>query len=60
MLELGSVRIKPPDDTNIIVGQAHFMETTEDMYDAVANAVLQVPSLRKRRTLLDYAAEKAS
>ena len=34
MLELESVRLKFPDDTNIIVGQTHFIKT-EDMYGTV-------------------------
>ena len=32
MLELESVRLKFPEDTNIIVGQTHFIKTAEDMY----------------------------
>ena len=41
MLELESVRIKFPEDTNIIVGQTHFIKTAEDMYEAVVNTVPQ-------------------
>jgi hypothetical protein len=32
MLEPESVRLKFPEDTNIIVGQTHFIKTAEDMY----------------------------
>jgi len=35
MLELKSVRMEFPADTNIIVGQAHFIKTVEDLYEAV-------------------------
>ena len=35
MIELESVRMKFPEDTNIIVGQTHFIKTAEDMYEAV-------------------------
>ena len=41
MLELESVRMKFPEDTNIIVGQTHFIKTAEDLYEAVVNAVPQ-------------------
>lgn len=41
MLELESVRLLYPEDTNIIVGQTHFIKTAEDMYEAVVNTVPQ-------------------
>jgi len=41
MLELESVRMEVPSDANIIVGQAHFIKTAEDMYEAVVNTVPQ-------------------
>jgi adenosine/AMP kinase len=41
MLEFESVRMQFPEDTNIIVGQAHFIKTAEDMYEAVVNTVPQ-------------------
>jgi adenosine/AMP kinase len=41
MLELESVRLQFPEDTNIIVGQTHFIKTAEDMYEAVVNTVPQ-------------------
>ena len=34
-------RMKFPEDTNIIVGQTHFIKTAEDMYEAVVNTVPQ-------------------
>src|SRR5438034_9576176 len=39
MIELESVRMKFPEDTNIIIGQTHFIKTAEDMYEAVVNTV---------------------
>ena len=41
MIEFESVRMKFPEDTNIIVGQTHFIKTAEDMYEAVVNTVPQ-------------------
>jgi hypothetical protein len=41
MLEFESVRLQFPEDTNIIVGQTHFIKTAEDMYEAVVNTVPQ-------------------
>ena len=41
MLEFESVRLEFPADTNIIVGQTHFIKTVEDMYEAVVNTVPQ-------------------
>ena len=42
MLEFESVRIQFPSDTNIIVGQSHFIKTVEDIYEAVVCTVPQV------------------
>ena len=36
MLEIKSVRMEFPADANIIVGQAHFIKTVEDLYEAIA------------------------
>jgi uncharacterized protein len=41
MLEIKSVRMEVPADGNIIVGQAHFIKTVEDLYEAMATAVPQ-------------------
>jgi uncharacterized protein len=41
MLEFESVRLEFPADTNIIVGQTHFIKTAEDLYEAVVNTVPQ-------------------
>lgn len=36
MIELLSVPMEMPDETNIVIGQAHFIKTVEDIYEAVA------------------------
>lgn len=32
-LQLKVVKIRPPEGTNIIIGQSHFIKTTEDIYE---------------------------
>lgn len=39
MAEIKSVNIEKPDDVNIIIGQAHFIKTVEDIYETLVNAV---------------------
>ena len=41
MLQLDSVRADFPSDTNIIIGQSHFIKTVEDLYEAVVGTVPQ-------------------
>jgi len=41
MLELQAVRMDFPAETNIIVGQSHFIKTVEDLYEAVSTTVPQ-------------------
>lgn len=41
MLEMKAVRMEVPTDTNIIVGQSHFIKTVEDLYEAVSTTVPQ-------------------
>lgn len=38
-MELKVVRIEKPDDVNIILGQAHFIKTVEDIHEALVNTV---------------------
>ena len=38
-MELKAVKIKRPDDTNIILGQSHFIKTVEDLQEALVNSV---------------------
>lgn len=39
MLELKLVKIKKPDELNIILGQSHFIKTVEDLYECLVNNV---------------------
>jgi adenosine/AMP kinase len=41
MLELNAVRMEVPDESNIIIGQTHFIKSVEDIYEAVVNTVPQ-------------------
>ena len=41
MLQLESVRAEFPSDSNIIIGQSHFIKTVEDLYEAVVGTVPQ-------------------
>lgn len=38
-MEIETVRIRIPDDSNVIVGQSHFIKTAEDLYEALVNTV---------------------
>ncbi len=39
MLELKLVKIKKPDEVNLILGQSHFIKTVEDLYEVLVNNV---------------------
>lgn len=38
-VEIGVVWVEKPADANLILGQAHFIKTVEDLYEAVAGSV---------------------
>jgi len=38
-MELKTVRMEFPEDTNIIIGQTHFIKTAEDLYEVMVNAI---------------------
>lgn len=38
-MELTSVRMEIPEGANVILGQAHFIKTAEDLFEAVVNTV---------------------
>jgi len=38
-MEFKSVRIKKPDEVNLILGQSHFIKTVEDLYEVLVNNV---------------------
>ncbi len=39
MLKFTALKIQPPPDTNLVLGQAHFIKTAEDLYEALVNSV---------------------
>jgi uncharacterized protein len=39
LLTFTSFKIIPPQNSNIILGQAHFIKTAEDLYEAIVNSV---------------------
>lgn len=41
-MELLSVRLEIPENTNIIMGQSHFIKTVEDLYEAIVHTVPQM------------------
>lgn len=38
-MELEAVKIKKPQDVNVVIGQSHFIKTVEDLYETVKNGV---------------------
>jgi uncharacterized protein len=38
-MEITSVKIEKPEETNFILGQAHFIKTVEDIHEAMVSAV---------------------
>lgn len=42
MAEIKSVAVRKPADVNIIIGQAHFIKSVEDIYEAVVQANSQM------------------
>jgi len=38
-MELKTAAIERPDDTNVILGQSHFIKTVEDMYELLVSSV---------------------
>lgn len=41
-MELKIVKIKKPEDVNIILGQSHFIKTVEDLYEALIGSSPQI------------------
>ena len=37
-MNLSSVAIEKPDDLNVVIGQAHFVKTVEDLYEALVGS----------------------
>ncbi|MCX5714362.1 MAG: adenosine-specific kinase [Candidatus Omnitrophica bacterium] len=42
MLEFKAVKIKKPDEVNLILGQSHFIKSVEDIYEALVGNVPQI------------------
>jgi adenosine/AMP kinase len=40
-VEITSVKLEIPEDCNVILGQTHFIKTTEDLYEILATTVPQ-------------------
>ena len=38
-MELKTVKVKNPEELNIIIGQSHFVKTVEDIYEAMVSTV---------------------
>ncbi len=38
-MEIKVVKIKKPDETNLILGQSHFIKTVEDLHEAIVTTV---------------------
>ncbi len=38
-MELKTVKIEKPADANVVIGQAHFIKTVEDLYEAMVGSV---------------------
>jgi adenosine/AMP kinase len=41
-MEINKFRIELPEGTNVICGQAHFIKTAEDLYEALVNSTAQI------------------
>ena len=41
-MELKTVKLEFPEDSNIIIGQAHFIKTAEDLYEVMVNSIPEV------------------
>jgi len=41
-MELKAIRLRIPENGNVIVGHSHFIKTVEDLYEAIVNTVPQM------------------
>ena len=41
-MEIKAVKIRVPEDCNVIIGQSHFIETVENLYEALIHSVPQI------------------
>lgn len=42
MLNFHAVRLRIPENANIVLGQSHFIKTVEDLYEAMVNSAPQI------------------
>ena len=42
MLDLHAVKLRIPENANIVLGQSHFIKTVEDVYEAMVNSAPQI------------------
>src|SRR5215472_3798202 len=42
MLEFRTVKLRIPENANIVLGQSHFIKTLEDVYEALVNSAPQI------------------
>lgn len=42
MLDLHAVKLRIPENANLILGQSHFIKTVEDVYEAMVNSAPQI------------------
>ena len=42
MLKIDAVRLRIPENANIVLGQSHFIKTVEDVYEALVNSAPQI------------------
>jgi adenosine/AMP kinase len=47
-MELTTVRIDKPAETNFILGQSHFIKTVEDLHEAITQTVPQMMKMMKQ------------
>lgn len=40
-MQIESVKVKFPEDANVVLGQSHFIKTVEDIYEAIVGTVPQ-------------------
>jgi len=38
-VEIKTIKINKPDDVNVVIGQAHFIKTVEDLFEAIVSSV---------------------
>jgi hypothetical protein len=41
-MEITAIRLEHPDDVNLVVGQAHFIKTVEDLHEVLAQSSAQL------------------